>query len=209
MASAVAILLAAPMGMSAQTAAGFRAGVRNADLQTGQGVSPLTEPVYGAYIGFGLSDRLALQLETVYGVRGAAGLGLGTDALDPSAPGAEVQMEYVEAPILLRAGFPGRRLLASVFAGPYVSVLIGCDVTVAGTTTACDDDTATRRFDPRTTDFGLVAGAGLDMAVGRSTLFVDARYTLGTGSIQAGSDGFDARHNGVAITAGFALPLGR
>ncbi len=205
---AVAILLAAPMGTSAQTAAGFRAGLRNAGLETSQGTGTLTEPVYGAYMGFGLSDRLALQFEAVYGVRGATGLGLGTDSLDPDAPGVELQMQYVEVPILLRAGFPGSRLLGSFFAGPYVSFLAGCEVTVGGTTTSCDDDAATQRFDPRTTDFGLVAGAGLDVAIGRSTLFIDARYILGVNSIQAGGNAFDARHNGVAITGGFAVPLG-
>jgi len=206
---AVAVLLAVPMGISAQTAVGFRAGVRNAGLETGQSTSTISTPVYGAYLGFGLSDRLAFQTEVVYGTRGASGLGLGTDVLDANAAGVDVNMSYIEVPLLLRAGFPGRRLLASFFVGPYIGFLTSCEVTAGGTTTACDDAAATQRFSARTTDFGVVAGAGLDVALGESTIFVDARYSLGLLSIQAGSDPFDAHHDGLAVTGGFAVPLGR
>ncbi|MFO7894647.1 MAG: porin family protein [Longimicrobiales bacterium] len=202
-------LLALPAGAVAQSATGFRAGVRNAGLQTGQGVSTITEAVYGAYLGFGLSDRLAFQAEVVYGVRGADGLGLGTDVLDPNAGDVRLDMQYLEVPLLLRAGFPGERLLASFFAGPYAGFLLSCEVTAGGSTGACDDDAATQRFGPRSTDFGLVAGTGVDIAIGESTIFFDARYTLGILSIQSGADGFDARHNGLAITGGIAVPLGR
>lgn len=203
------MLLAAPSGISGQTAMGFRVGVRSAGLETGQSVSTISKPVYGAYLGFGLSDRLALQTEVVYGTRGASGLGLGSDALDPNAAGADLSMGYIEVPLLLRAGLPGERFLASLFAGGYIGFLTHCDLTAGGTTTACDDAAATQRFSPRTTDFGLVAGAGLDVALGESTIFVDARYSVGLLSIQAGSDAFDARHNGLAVTGGFAIPLGR
>ena len=206
---ALAILLAAPAAATAQAAAGFRAGVRSAGLETAEGVSTITEPVFGAYLGFALSDRLALQTEVVYGTRGATGFGLGADALDPAGTGVELSMRYIEVPILLRVGFPGDRLLVSFAAGPYLGFLTGCDVVAGGTTRACDDAAATERFEPRSTDLGLAAGAGLDFALGRSTVFVDARYTLGILSIQGGSDPFDARHNGVALTGGLAVPLGR
>lgn len=207
--SAAIALLALPAGAVAQSATGLRAGIRNAGIQTSQGVSTITEPVYGAYLGFGLSDRLAFQMEVVYGVRGADGLGLGTDVLDSSAAGVRVDMQYLEIPLLLRAGFPGERLLASFFAGPYTGFLLSCDVTAGGSTGACDDAAAAQRFAPRPTDFGLVAGTGVDIAIGESTVFFDARYTLGILSIQSGDNGFDARHNGLAITGGLAVPLGR
>jgi hypothetical protein len=203
------VLLAASSGVSAQAAMGFRAGVRNAGLETGQSVSTINKPVYGVYMGFGLSDRLAFQTEVVYGTRGANGLGLGADTLDASAAGVDLSMDYIEVPLLLRAGFPGKRLLASFFAGGYVAFLANCEVTAAGTTTSCDDAAAAQRFSPRTTDLGLVAGAGLDLALGQGSIFVDARYSFGLLSIQSGSDPFDARHNGLAVTGGFAVPLGR
>lgn len=203
-------LLLVPAAADAQAAVGLRAGARNAGLAAGRSTGTLTAPVVGGYLGIGLSDRLALQVEGVYGVRGADGLGLGNDALDATAPPVLLEMRHLDVPVLLRAGFPTRRFLVSFFAGPYAAFLIACEVTPeGGPTTSCDDDGAAQRFEPRATDFGFVAGAGLDLALGRTTVFVDARYTVGLQSIQAGDDPFDARHDGVAITGGLAMPLGR
>jgi hypothetical protein len=203
-------LLLAPAIAEAQSAIGFRGGIRSASLETDQTVTALDEMVLGAYLGFGLSDRLAFQAELVYGTRGAGGLGLGADALDGTATPVRVDMRYIEVPLLLRAGFPGERLLPSFFAGPYVAFLLSCEVTPdGGSAGACDDDAAAQRFAPRSTDFGMVAGLGLDVAIGESTLFIDGRYTFGIASIQAGGNAFDARHNGMAVTGGFAVPLGR
>ena len=207
---AVLVLVLLPTSVVAQAAAGFRAGVRNAGLSTGQSTSTIDEPVYGVYIGFPVSDRLALQIEGVYGVRGAEGVGLGNGTLDPAATAVRLDMRYLDVPILLRAGFPGERLLASFFAGPYLGFLLSCQVTPTGAAgTACDEITAAQRFVPRETDVGVLAGAGLDVAIGTSTIFVDARYALGFLSIQAGDEGFDARHNSVGVTLGLAVPLGR
>lgn len=205
----VTALLAAHAPVSAQAAAGFRAGIRTSALETGQGTSAVAEPVYGVYMGFGLSDRLAFQTELIYGVRGAGELALGTDALDETAGAIRLDMQYLEVPMLLRAGFPAGRVLASVFAGPYAAFLLSCEVTSGDAAGACDDEAATQRFTPRTTDFGFVAGAGLDLALGETTLFVDARYSRGILSIQSADSPFDARHAGTDITVGLAVPLGR
>lgn len=203
-------LVVAPSTARAQAAAGFRVGLRSAGLDASQQVDPTRSLVLGGYLGFGISDRLALQVEVAYGSRGASGLGLGADALDDAATPVELEMQYLEVPVLLRAGFPTGRLLPSFFAGPYAAFVLSCEVTPdGGDTTRCDDAVASQRFSPRTTDLGLVAGAALDVAMGQSTVFVDARYTFGVLSIQAGSDGFDARHNGFALTGGIAVPLGR
>lgn len=203
-------LVVGPATARAQAAAGFRAGVRSSGLDVSPEVERTSALVLGGYLGFGLSDRLALQVEVAYGGRGGSGLGLGADALDAGATPVELDMQYLEVPVLLRTGFPTDWLLPSFFAGPYAAFVLSCEVTPdGGTTTSCDDEAAGQRFSPRTTDFGMVVGAALDVAVGRSTLFVDARYTLGILSLQAGSDGFDARHNGVALTGGVAVPLGR
>lgn len=206
----LALLLLAPTGAAAQTAMGLRAGFRSAGLSGGQDTGTFNEPVFGAYLGFGISDRLALQFEGVYGTRGGTGLGLGADALDPAAAPVDVEMQYLEIPILLRAGFPGDRILGSFFVGPYAGFLLSCEVLPeAGGSRSCDDSTATQRFSPRSTDIGLLAGAGLDLALGGNTVFVDARYSVGFLSVQSGSNAFDARHNGLAVTAGLAVPLGR
>lgn len=207
---ALALTLAlAPAAVEAQTAAGLRGGLRMADLDTGQNAEGFTTFVVGGYFGLGLSDRLALQLELAYGKRGADAVGIGDGSLDPAAPPSAVSMQYLDVPLLLRTGFPGERFLPSLFIGPYASFLLGCELTPeGGTTRDCDSEGESPRFSPRSTDFGMVAGAGLDMAIDESTVFVDLRYTLGLLGIES-EDSTDARHNGLEITAGFAFPLGR
>lgn len=201
---------AVPAALEGQAAVGLRGGLRSAGLSSGQSTGTIAEPVFGAYLGFGLTDRLALQVEGVYGTRGGTGLGLGTDALDPGAAPVDLEMNYLEVPILLRVGFPGDRVLASFFAGPYAAFLLSCEVLPeSGGLRSCDDAGTTQRFSPRSTDLGVLGGAGLDLALAGSTVFVDVRYSLGLLSLESGEDAFDARHNGLAVTAGLAVPLGR
>lgn len=207
---ALAGALAMPSLAAAQSAIGVRGGMRWSELEAGQDGGSMRSLVLGAYYGFGITDRLALQIEAVYGSRGGDALRLGDETLDSEADPVSVEMSYVEIPLLLRAGFPGERLLPSVFAGPYVGFLLDCEVVPSGGDgRACDQEDAGQRFNPRSTDFGLAVGAALDVLMGESTIYVDGRYTLGLRPIQSGDEGFDARHTGLALTAGVAVPVGR
>lgn len=206
----VAVLSVAPEAGDAQAAVGIRAGYRSSDLTTSQDTEGMGGMVVGGYFGFGLSNRLALQFEAVYGTRGAKELGLGDGELASDGTPVRVEMDYIEIPVLLRAGVPGERFLPSFFVGPYVGFLLGCEITPpdAGSR-KCDTADATERFGPRATEFGLLGGLGLDFALGESTVFLDARYTLGLLSIESGDSPLDAHHNGLAISGGFAVPIGR
>lgn len=207
---ALAGALMIPSLAAAQSAIGVRGGMRWSDLEAGRDGGSMSSLVLGAYYGFGISDRLALQIEAVYGSRGGDALRLGDATLDAEADPVSVDMTYVEIPLLLRAGFPGERLLPSVFAGPYVGFLLDCEVVPAdGDGRACDEEGAAQRFNPRSTEFGLAVGAALDVLMGESTVYVDGRYTLGLRPIQSGDEAFDARHTGLALTAGVAVPVGR
>lgn len=207
---ALAGALMIPSLAVAQSAIGVRGGMRWSELEAGQGGGSMSSLVLGAYYGFGISDRLALQIEAVYGSRGGDALRLADETLDADADPVSVDMSYVEIPVLLRAGFPGERLLPSVFAGPYVGFLLDCEVVPAdGDGHGCDDEGAAQRFNPRSTEFGLTVGAALDFLMGESTIYVDGRYTLGLRPIESGDEAFDARHTGLALTAGVAVPVGR
>lgn len=207
---ALALMAGTPALATAQSAVGARAGMRWSQLESSQEAGSISSLAIGGYFGFGISHRLAIQLEAIYGTRGADALRVGAGELDPTAEPSRVELSYIEVPVLLRAGFPGERFLPSFFLGPYVGFLLDCEIQPAGgETRACDSDTAPERFHPRSTDFGLVLGGGLDMAFGESTVFVDARYSLGLQPIQSGGDGFDARHTGFTVSGGVAVPLGR
>lgn len=205
---AVTLAMILPALASGQSAVGLRAGSRWAELDGGRNVEGrISELVVGGYFGFGLSDRVALQFEAVYGGRGAEAVTIGTDG----AGGAgQLDMQYLDVPVLLRAGFPGQRLLPSIFVGPYFGFMLSCELTPeGGEGHDCDAEGEALRFSPRGTDVGLAVGGALDLLMGENTVFVDVRYTAGLLSIESGSDPMDARHAGLAVSGGFAFPVGR
>lgn len=206
----LALWVAVPAVAAAQSAVGVRAGMRWSELDTSQDAGSIGSLVVGGYFGFGVSHRLAIQIEAVYGTRGAESLRVADGVLSPTAEPSRLEMSYIEVPVLLRAGFPGERLLPSFFLGPYVGFLLDCEIRPTGQDgRSCDSAGAPERFAPRSTDFGLVVGGGLDVAVGESTVFVDARYTVGLMPIEGGDEAFDARHTGGAVVVGVGVPVGR
>jgi hypothetical protein len=196
------VLLMGPAAVAAQSAVGFRAGGRFAALDTAHEADGVAHLALAGYFGLGLSDHVALQLEVVYGGRGAESL-----VLVPEVGPATLGMTYLDIPFLLRVGFPGRRFLPSVFAGPYAGFLLSCDLERDGLTQDCDGGTA--GFRARDTEAGLLGGVALDMLVGQGTVFIDARYSFGLLGIAGGDQILDARHTGLDLSVGFAFPLGR
>jgi hypothetical protein len=205
----VLLLAASPAMAAAQTAVGLRAGVRWADLDSPQDTEAVRTLVAGGYFALGVSERLALQLEAVYGERGAANVRIGDGVLDAGADPVQLTMRYVDVPLLLRAGFPGERFLPSFFVGPYAGFLLACEIGDDDGRHDCDAEDQPARFDRRSTDFGILVGGALDAAIGTSTVFLDVRYALGLNTIASGANALDARHRGLEVTAGFAFPLGR
>lgn len=207
------LVVAAVLGAadaSAQAAIGVKAGANLASLAGAQESESFTGLTAGAYLGFGVGDRLALQIEALYGVRGGGDVRIGANALADTAAPSDVRLTYVEIPLLLRAGYPGERLLGSLFLGPYAGFLVSCALTLDdGTEGECDDASRAAWFSPRSSEYGLMAGGGLDWAIGESTIFLDVRYALGLVSIQGGDDPMDLRNQGLTIAGGFAIPLGR
>ena len=209
MAAVFAAVLGAPAAASAQMAVGLKGGVRWAGLRSDQEAEAGTGIVAGGYVGFGVADQLALQFEIDYGVRSFSGLGVGANAVSPDAIPSELQMSYLEVPLLLRVGFPRERVLPSFFAGPYVGFLLSCDLRPeGGESRSCDDATRSEWFDPRGTDAGIVLGGSVDFAMGDGSFFVDVRYGLGLLSIHD-DDAISANHGGLDFTGGFAFPIGR
>lgn len=210
LAAALVVLVAADA--PAQSAWGLKAGASQASLtgaDAGSAAS-VTGMAAGVFYGIALSDHLALQVEALYLQRGATAFRSDADA--PGMPAATLSLSHIEVPVLLRVGFPTETLLLSFFGGPVVSVRVGCTLEPedgSAGAEACKEPTTTQFFAPRATDIGATAGGGIDLALGESTFFVEARYTLGLLSIQAGEDALEARHATVTAMAGFAFPLGR
>jgi len=205
----VTLVVGAPCAATAQSAFGFKAGVNRTGLTGADAGSPTARNrfVGGVFFGSAVSDHLALQVELLYS---RMGVGNFVNPADTSGAPVNLSMSYVQLPILLRAGFPTQSVLFSVYVGPVLSYRNNCQIESAGgATAACRAAGTPQGFFPRATDVDAAAGAGIDFALGESTFFIDARYTVGLLSIEAGTDGMDTKHAVTSLMAGLAFPLGR
>jgi len=118
----------------------------------------------------------------------------------------KVKLTYIEAPLLL-----GLRLASSrnpvrpyIVVGPTLAYLASCKFNESFGGASGEADCAsgsTKSFDA-----GVTGGAGIEVATGRVTLSVAARYFLGlTEPIQNSN----IKNAGFNVSVGAAIPLGR
>ena len=173
MALPLALLVALPL--QAQTTIGVKGGINVADVSTNvEDISDLVDSktgfVGGGFVTLGLGSLFAVQPELLYSQKGFKA--------EESGLTAQLNTNYIEIPVLLKAQFKLAMLRPAVYAGPVVSFETTCDLDVLGVTFDCDDDD--EGFDQRkTTDWGAVFGANLDFFLGPLTLILDGRYQLG------------------------------
>ena len=128
---------------------------------------------------------------------------------------ADIKMDYVELTVLARVGFPlsGDRVSGHLLAGPALGLRSSCEfgVSVSGPDVSAvdvDSDCEEMEFDFRPLDFGLAAGAGIDIGLTDS---IDAHlgllYTLGFADISEDVDD-STKHRALTIQAGLAIPIG-
>lgn len=81
----------------------------------------------------------------------------------------EINLNYIQAPILVRVSAPLGPITPKIMAGPTVGVLTDGSVEVEGINVGVDTDDFSRL------DVGAAVGAGVDIAIGPGTISLDAR----------------------------------
>jgi outer membrane protein with beta-barrel domain len=185
----------------ALVAFGVRAGEAQADSSArGQRRS---RPAVGALAGYSRSDLVGPEAEQLRSRQGSV---TGVFLLAPIArplsfrpellfslkggrtqTGSallDIELAYLEMPLLARFSFSRGRFRPLLFGGPAPALQIGCDVQFiagdqASRSTCGEGDFALFR----TFDIGMVAGGGLEMRWPQSSLALEARYTAGLRSI--------------------------
>jgi hypothetical protein len=168
-------------------AVGVQVGYSRTDLAVGEGGNLLTSrqgAITGAYLHFPLSDALAIRPELLFSLKGGSTVaniaGQGQASID-------IELAYIELPVLLRASFPTGGVRPVLFAGPALAIQIGCDFSFdfgsRSDRSTCGQDTLTAVTTVRSWDFGLVGGGGIEKRLRRATVALEARYTVGTRSI--------------------------
>lgn len=112
-----------------------------------------------------------------------------------------LRLDYLEIPVLLRFDFSRGVVGPHIYAGPSVGFNVGCKIQFRGNNdeanaaTNCNEDD----FKPKTLDYGMTVGGGVDFNLGSLALTGGARYGIGLADIRSdNSDEFKSRvNNGV------------
>jgi len=199
----VAVLWTAPT--EAQLIMGAKGGLSLATVSLsadGASLSPDTRTTFhgAAIVGMMVSPGFAIEGQMRFAGKG----------FEPGAEGsgvaANLDMEYVEIPILATFTFPSdpSLLAARAFAGPSVGLRASCNLTSPGDQTGftnCDGDLS------KTFDFSLTAGAGLKIGHGVGGIILDVSYDFGLLDITGASSTTSARNRSLLFSVGAIVPI--
>ena len=161
----------------------------------------------GAIVEKTLGDQLSVQYEPMYLQKGSTA---DVDGIDGA--NIEIDLAYIEIPVMIKYTFPGESIKPYMMAGPTVGFNIKAEKVFSGlpdlTQSLYTNGTYDIKDDVTYMDFGLGFGAGICMPVGERVLFVQARYTLGLTNISNMDDDDDeVTTNGIQILGGIKIPL--
>jgi hypothetical protein len=143
----------------------------------------------------------AIQPEANYTMKGA------TDEQTFNGETAELtlSLDYIEIPILFKVLIPieNSPIRPSVFVGPYVGFNSTAKAKLEYMGQSVEDDIE----DIKSTEFGLVFGAGLGFPVGQNELGVDFRYELGLTTLDDSAENADIKNSVFNINAYFGFNL--
>lgn len=139
----------------------------------------------GAVVEFPLSDMFSIQAEALY-----SGKGFDFDFEGPEGDNAELQLDYIDVPILAKVYITEG---LSIEAGPQISFLVNEEVDINPNSDSGDAD----MDEAESIDFGLAAGLTFQTNMG---IFATGRYNIGLTDIYSDTD---VKHSVFQIGLGY------
>ena len=196
--SALAIVTALSATAHAQRI-GVIAGATFSNVRTSDdlNLSNRTGSMFGVSLQVPVGTTFTLQPELQFLQKGAKF----KQTFGATSNSGNFRLDYVEIPLLLRYDISRGVIGPHLYAGPSVGFNVGCAVgytggtRAAGTNSDCTDD----NFKPKSLDYGLTVGGGVDFNLGGLAATGGARYGIGLADIRSdNSEAFRSRvHNGV------------
>jgi len=215
LAATVAIVLGSSVPAFGQvTAVGAKGGVHWADFTDDlRGLETNTRTTWGAggFIQVGLTEVIRLQPELLW-----VGKGAEVETGNPDVGEAEIDLSYIEVPVLVRFDLWGRgwSVRPYVMLGPYVAFELSCEVEGGfdGVDVEVDCDNALVDFPTNSPTFGLLAAVGVEVPVGGlASVLLEGRFSQGITDVNddgVGDTGDDVRNRVFALYAGVSVPWG-
>jgi len=154
----------------------------------------------GGFITFNITGMFAIQPEVLYTMKGSK---YEEEILGETLK-LWIKLDYLEIPVLVKimAPSPGG-VNPYLFAGPVFALKLSSKMKAeyAGASEEVDIE------DIKSTDFGLVIGAGVDFGFGASgmgKMTLDVRYSLGLSSI-SDFEGDDVKNGVFSLMVGFSF----
>jgi len=212
---AICLMAVARVAGAQETAAvGAQAGYSRADLigENSELVESRQGAITGVYLHLPVNRMVSVRPEVLFTLKGGRTLVLLAGTSNTAV--VDIELAYLELPILARWTLPRGRFRPAVFGGPSASLQIGCDflfipVVVADSSRqTCGQEQEQEEEDPvarqvRELDFGWIAGAAIEMHLPRTTLALQGRYSAGFRSFLKGN--VDLRNRGVAVLFGLTF----
>jgi hypothetical protein len=199
-----ATLAAVRPAIGQQTLIGAKAGLVSANVDE-DGVDARTGLGLGAFARFGLASTLSLQPEALYVGKGFSGNDGGFEST--------FKLDYLQVPVLLQVHVPVDGAVSPrLFAGPAIAFKLSCNAAGddGGTSveiSCADFSDFGLDLDAKSTDFGLVFGAGADIDAGGVVVTLDGRYDLGLTDVLEFQGVSGLKNRAWELFAGVGLPF--
>ncbi|MGB3616584.1 MAG: porin family protein [Catalinimonas sp.] len=191
-------LLASSTAVQAQSRVSFgpKAGVNFATYTGNDQVQWNTGLNGGFFLTYSSVNHLGVSTELLYTQKG--------EEIERSGESdQQINLSYVELPVLLRYFFGEGRVRPTIYAGPYAAYNLRAKQ-VDQTT----DQVRDVRDDVRPFDFGVQVGVGANVRVTNGRwVNLDARYSQGVSRVYDVQPGNDLRNGVVSLNVGYAFGL--
>jgi hypothetical protein len=180
---------------------GFKVGLNMANL-SGDDVIEGTDSkmgfCLGGFVTYSLNEMIALQPEVLYTMKGAK--------WEEEVFGETLEvtwtLDYLEIPILAKVVIPTQGTVKpNLFVGPALGINLRgkAKAEIAGESEEGDIE------DMKSTDFGLVFGAGIDFGLPHSAITVDGRYVMGLSTIDDSEEKADVKNGVITFMIGYSF----
>jgi Outer membrane protein beta-barrel domain len=215
---ALSLLVFATVSANAQISLGLRGGIMQNQFNFSDDIENLENMkrsglLGGAFVEFRINEGFALQLEGNYAQKG------NEQTIIVSVPNiytlkteTKTRINYLEIPILAKAGFNLGPARIDLLAGPSFSYALNGQDKIKTTQTFLADEPivteATNDYDFETDleqyDLGGQAGLQLSFGTKKRRIFVDGRYLLGFVNQNNGvaNESIEVNNQGIALTVG-------
>jgi outer membrane immunogenic protein len=194
-------------------AASLRAGAMTFGVKGGLSVAKLTGSdvegmdwrtagVGGLFFCYHINDVVAVQPEALYAMKGATQDTTVYVGLTPVTIKGTLKLDYFQIPLLLKVYVPTEgKIKPHIFAGPAIAFNVKHKLREEALEVAAEADVE----NIKSTDFGIVAGAGFEYRLSSGCILFDARYEAGLTSIDDSGFDADVKNSAVSIMVGYGF----